>query len=190
VNALPVVAIAASAGGPSAVGEVLRGLAGVSAAIVVIQHLHAAFVAEFVRWMARVSALPVQLALDGEALRPGSVYVAQAGTHLKIDASRHILLDPWPVSLHRPSADELFRSLARHAPKNTVGVLLTGMGSDGAEGLLALRQSGGTTIVQDAASAAVFGMPGAAQRLGAADHVLPLAEIAPAIVAALARRGR
>lgn len=184
------VAIAASAGGPKAVADVLAGLAGLAAAILVIQHLQVVFLDGFVAWMARVSALPVEVAVHGTALRPGRVYVGQPGQHLKVDSRRHIVLDPMPASLHRPSANELFHSLARHAPVDGVGVLLTGMGNDGAEGLLALRQSGGTTIVQDEASALFGAMPEAARRLGAAERVLALPDIPAAIGDAVRRRRR
>ena len=96
-------------------------------------------------------------------------------------------LDPEPAHLYRPSADELFASMAEISGGDAIAALLTGMGDDGAAGLLAMRQAGGTTIVQDEASSAVFGMPGAAQRLGAASQILPLERIARAILRAAAR---
>jgi two-component system, chemotaxis family, protein-glutamate methylesterase/glutaminase len=109
---------------------------------------------------------------------PGSVYIAPGGVHLRITAGFRLELDPAPATLHRPSVDELFRSVAEHVGAGATGVLLTGMGEDGAEGLLAIRQRGGTTLAQDEESCAVFGMPAAAQRLGAVTAMLPPAELA------------
>jgi two-component system chemotaxis response regulator CheB len=176
-----VVAIGASTGGPSALAVVLSGLVGLRASVLVVQHLHADFVDGLVSWMARVSALPVQLARHGERLQSGVVYIAPGGTHLKLGTGHQIELNTNPPSVHRPSVDVLFSSLAERAEGRAVGVLLTGMGEDGAAGLLELRQRRGLTIAQDEATSAVFGMPRAAQRLGAAAHILPLAEIAAAV---------
>ena len=182
---LPVVGIAASTGGPQAVIEVLRGLADLRAAVMVVQHLHPDFIATFRDWIERDSPLPVELALNGTALEPGRVYLAPPDVHLKLAAGRKTVLDPEPLTLHRPSADVLFQSLAKHAGSNSVGVLLTGMGDDGAAGLLAMRSAGATTIAQDEHSSIVYGMPQAAERLGAAGKVLPLEQIASAIVRAV-----
>jgi two-component system chemotaxis response regulator CheB len=168
---------------------VLSGLAGLSAPVLVVQHIHPDFVGGLVRWMARVSALPVQLAQHGARLQPGVVYIGPGGTHLKVGAADQIELDTSPKSVHRPSVDVLFSSVARRAEGPKVGVLLTGMGQDGAAGLLELRQNKGVTIAQDEATCAVFGMPQAAQRLGAASRVLPLGDIAAAVAAAVARSG-
>ncbi|MBW3668590.1 MAG: response regulator [Actinobacteria bacterium] len=184
---VPVVAVAASTGGPPAVAKVLTGLAGVSAAVLVVQHLHADFIDGFVAWMARVSPLSVQPAVDGADLRPGVVYVAPGGAHLKVDADGRAVLDPLPRTLHRPSADELFRSVAAHLGARAVGVLLTGMGDDGAQGLLAMRTAGALTIAQDEATSAVYGMPRAAAAVDAATTILPLDRI-PAAVAQSVRR--
>jgi two-component system chemotaxis response regulator CheB len=164
---------------------VLAGLAGLDASVLVVQHLHPDFVAGLVSWMARVSPLPVELARDGERLRPGVTYIAPGDTHLRIGPDDGIVLDPEPAALHRPSVDVLFSSLAERANGSNVGVLLTGMGDDGAAGLLALRRRGDVTIAQDEESSVVFGMPRAAQRLGAAQHVVPLDQVAPAIMRAL-----
>jgi two-component system chemotaxis response regulator CheB len=176
-----VVAIGASTGGPSALAVVLSGLVGLRASVLVVQHLHPDFVDGLVSWMARASALPVQLARHGERLQPGVVYIAPGGTHLKLGTNHQIELNTNPPSLHRPSVDVLFSSVAQRAEGRAVGVLLTGMGEDGAAGLLELHQHRGLTIAQDQATCAVFGMPQAAQRLGAATHILPLAEIADAV---------
>lgn len=188
-NGMPVVALAASTGGPAALAEVLSGLGGLQAPVLVVQHLHPDFVSGFVTWMRRASALPVQLAAAGASLQKGSVYVAPGGTHLRIEGGR-ARLDPHPDTIHRPSADQLLHSVAEEAGSRGVGVVLTGMGDDGAAGLLELRRRGGFTAVQDEATCAVFGMPMAAQKLGAAMQVLPLQEIAAAVVRAAARRPR
>jgi two-component system chemotaxis response regulator CheB len=183
-----VIAIAASTGGPQAVAQVLRGLGGLAAPVLVVQHLHPTFTGRFQEWMARESALPVEIAVDGTTLRPGAVYLAPNGFHLELAPSRRVRLSTEPDSLHRPSADVLFSSLAEEAAAAGVGVLLTGMGADGAAGLLALLRSGGRTIVQDEASSAVYGMAKAAQSLGAAEQVLHLDRIPEAIFAAIGAR--
>jgi two-component system chemotaxis response regulator CheB len=184
-NAPPIVAIGASTGGPAALAEVLGGLSGVGASVLVVQHLHPDFVGGLVSWMARVSPLPVELARDGEALRAGVAYIAPGGTHLRVGEDGCMVLDRAPETLHRPSVDVLFSSLAERSNGTNVGVLLTGMGDDGAQGLLALRRRGDVTIAQDEQTSVVFGMPRAAQRVGAAVHVVPLDQVARTIVRAL-----
>jgi two-component system chemotaxis response regulator CheB len=181
------VAIAASTGGPPALADLLAKLGGLRAAVLVVQHLHADFMDGFVQWMARVSALPVQPAAHGTPLQRGGVYIAPADKHLRLGRDRKLLLSDEPRSLHRPSGDVLFESVALNAGHQAVGVLLTGMGDDGARGLLALRTSGGVTIAQDEATSAVYGMPRAAVLLDAAAQVLPLADIGSAIVQAVRR---
>ena len=189
-NRPPVVALAASTGGPSALATILAGLHGLAAPVLVVQHLHPDFDTGLVEWMSRVSALPVKTAADGELARPGQVYVSPGGVHLRLAAHGHLELDPQPRSIHRPSADELFASVAERAGAAGIGVLLTGMGEDGARGLLSLRTSGGMTMAQDEETCVVFGMPRAAHRLGAVVKLVPLPQIANAIqraVAAVAR---
>jgi two-component system chemotaxis response regulator CheB len=201
----PLVAIAASTGGPAALAEILPGLEGLAAPVLIVQHLHPQLVDGFLGWMQRVSGLPVMMAAGGDRPQPGVAYVAPTGAHLKLApgppagirgagpprtlpaAGRRLVLDPEPAGLHRPSADELFASLAASAGRSSVGVLLTGMGDDGAAGLLALRRRGAATITQDERSSVVFGMPQAAQRLGAAGEVLGLGQIPGAIRAAVTR---
>ncbi|HWD71449.1 MAG TPA: chemotaxis protein CheB, partial [Actinomycetota bacterium] len=162
-----VVALAASTGGPPALAEVLSGLGGLDAPVLVVQHIHPDFVPGLVTWMSRACPLPVELARHGATALPGRVYVAGGGRHLRLDARRRLALSTLPVTIHRPSADELLRSVAEHAGAAGIGVVLTGMGDDGARGLLALRQRGGRTLAQDEATSAVFGMPSASRRLGA-----------------------
>jgi two-component system, chemotaxis family, protein-glutamate methylesterase/glutaminase len=176
------VGIAASTGGPQALATVLGGLGLLSAAVLVVQHLHPDFLAGFVSWMDRACPLPVVEAVAGAPLRPGIVHVGPVGVHLKVDGSgRHVVLDPAPATLHRPSANELFTSIARSAGPGGVGVVLTGMGDDGASGLLALRRAGGRTIAQDEATSAVYGMPKAAVTVGAVAEVVALGDIAAAV---------
>jgi two-component system chemotaxis response regulator CheB len=185
----PVVGIAASAGGPAAFAVLLPAIGGLAAPVLLVQHLHPHFADGFVTWMARVSALPVELARDGVRLRPGTVYVGPPGTHLRLGPGQVAVLDASPPALHRPSANELFHSIAVQAGADGVGVILTGMGLDGAAGLLALREAGGTTVAQDQSSA-VDGMPAEARRLNAADRSLPLGRIASAILEAVRARVR
>jgi two-component system chemotaxis response regulator CheB len=185
-----VVAMAASTGGPSALAIVLAGLGGTQAPVLVVQHLHVDFTAGLIEWMARESALPVELAEHGRVARGGRVYVAPGGVHLRLGSGLRLELDPAPVTIHRPSADELLCSVAKHAGAAAIGVVLTGMGDDGARGLLAIHRAGGQTFAQDEASSAVFGMPAAAQRLGAVSEMLPPAELAAAIARASKERSR
>jgi two-component system, chemotaxis family, protein-glutamate methylesterase/glutaminase len=186
----PVVGIAASTGGPAALAGVLSSLGTLAAPVLVVQHLHPQLVDGFVSWMTRISSLPVAVAEDGMVPRSGTVYIGPAERHLRLSAGQRLEVSPTPVTIHRPSADELFTSMAVIASRAAIGVLLTGMGEDGALGLKALRERGGVTIVQDAASAVLDGMPAAARRIGAASEVRPLAEIPGAIIAAAARIAR
>jgi two-component system chemotaxis response regulator CheB len=177
----PVIAVAASTGGPSAIATLLSGLGGLSAPVLVVQHLHPDFTDGLVAWMSRVSALPVSTAEHLQTLQPGRVYFAPGGVHLRLTANLRLALDPAPETIHRPSADELFQSVAEHAGSRGVGVLLTGMGEDGAKGLLAIRQHGGRTLAQDEATSAVFGMPKAAARIGAVTDLMPIDKLAAGI---------
>jgi two-component system chemotaxis response regulator CheB len=185
----PVVAVAASTGGPAALAEVLPGLEGLAAPVLIVQHLHPQLVDGFLGWMQRVAGRPVVMAADGDHPQPGVVYIAPPGAHLKLagHVGRRLALDPDPAGLHLPSADELFSSVAAAAGRCGVGVVLTGMGEDGAAGLLAMRRQGAATIAQDELSSVVFGMPLAAQQLGAAAEVLGLRQVPGAIRAAVAR---
>jgi two-component system chemotaxis response regulator CheB len=155
----------------------------------VVQHLHPEFTSGLLEWMTRVSALPVEMAADGQLARPRRVYLAPSGTHLRLGAGLTLQLLNAPVTIHRPSADQLFDSVADYG-RSGVGVLLTGMGEDGARGLLAIHRNGGQTLAQDEASCAIFGMPRAAKRLGAVKNLVPLDQLPNAVrraVAAVAR---
>jgi two-component system chemotaxis response regulator CheB len=175
-----VVAMGASTGGPVVIQRILSGLdAGFSIPILIVQHMATGFVYGFAEWLALSSRLPVHVAAGGEHILPGHVYVAPDGFHMLAEADGSIKLDAAPPENGlRPSVSALFRSVAGAYGKNSVGVLLTGMGSDGAEELLALRRKGAVTIVQDEASSVIYGMPGEAVRIGAATHIMPTEKIA------------
>lgn len=177
----PVVAVAASTGGPRALATLLAGLGGLSAPVLVVQHLHADFTAGLVQWMTRVSPLPVETAAHGQVARAGHIYFAPGDHHLRYAGTGRLELGRTPVTTHRPSADELFISVARNAGPAAIGVVLTGMGEDGARGLLAIHERGGRTLAQDEASSTVFGMPKAAARVGAVTTMLPLDQLADAV---------
>lgn len=177
----PVVALAASTGGPSALATVLSGLGALCAPVLVVQHLHPDFTRGLLDWMARESALPVEMAEHAQIALPGHVYLAPGGAHLRLAANLRLELVATPAMIHRPSADQLFLSVAEQTGSAGVGVLMTGMGDDGAQGLLEMHRQGAHTLGQDEASCAVFGMPQAAQRLGAVTDLLPLHQLASAI---------
>ena len=149
------------------------------APVLVVQHIAAGFVEGFTSWLGDSCHLPVQLARAGERLQPGVVYVGPDGAHLGVDLNECITLTPDPAArLLCPSVSRLFFPLARTYGSQAIGVLLTGMGRDGADGLLRLRQLGAITIAQDKESSVVHGMPGEAIKLGAADFILPPHKIA------------
>lgn len=184
VPAAPLIAIGASAGGPQALRILLSGLpASLAAAVVVVQHFDGEQVDTLCHWLCSAGsiALPVQPALAGTLPHAGQVYLAEGGRHLELDRDgvfrQH---PPRHDELHCPSVDRLFHSLAGQACPGQA-VLLTGMGRDGAAGLLALKSRGWRTLVQDAASSRVDGMPRAARELGAASLVLPLECMATAL---------
>jgi two-component system chemotaxis response regulator CheB len=185
-----VVGVAASAGGPAALAEILPSIGGLAAPVLIVQHLAPRSLDDFKGWMTRISPLPVEIPEDGTPLRAGTVYIAAPGLHLKLGGGRRAVLEMLPARAHCPSANELFHSMAVHAGSLGIGVVLTGMGDDGAVGLLELHRAGGSTLVQDQESSAVHGMPMAAERLEAANHVLPLARIAGAIQSAVKVRTR
>lgn len=180
VRKVAVVAIGASAGGPPTVAEILSGLPGdLPCPILLVQHIAAGFAGGLAEWLGRSTPLAVKLAEPDEKAQAGKVYVAPDGVQMGITPERRIrLTTESETDGFRPSASHLLRSVARSYGAAGVGVLLTGMGRDGAAGLLELRQAGGVTIAQDKESSVVFGMPMEAIRLGAAEHVLPPKRIA------------
>jgi len=178
------VAIGASTGGPAAIREFLDAMpADAPVGFLIVQHIASGFELGFADWLNKEFTFDVRLAQDGEALRRGAVRLAPGGSHLRLEAGGVLRLDPDTPTRrgHRPSVDEMFLSCAAHCPREVAGVLMTGMGSDGAEGLLALRQAGGVTMVQDEASSVVFGMPRVALERGAADVALPPRDLARAL---------
>jgi two-component system response regulator WspF len=180
----PLIAIGASAGGPSALAAVLRGLpADFPAAIVVIQHVEAHFAGGMADWLSQQSAVPVSVAREGECPEIGRVLLAGTSDHLALKTATWLGYTPEPRDYpYRPSVDVFFDSVSRLWRGDAVGVLLTGMGSDGALGLKELRNRGHHTIAQDRATSAVYGMPKAAAALNAAVDILPMERIASRLV--------
>lgn len=176
-----VVAIGTSTGGTQALESLLVGLEGNCPGIVVVQHMPEKFTAAFAARLDSLSPCEVREARRGDRVLPGRVLIAPGGRHMRLARSgaqyRVEIVDGPPVNRHRPSVDVLFDSVAKAAGANAVGIIMTGMGSDGARGLLRMRQAGAVTVAQDEASCVVFGMPKEAIALGAVQHVVPLAEI-------------
>lgn len=169
-------AIGASTGGPVAVAQILSHWTPPSGtAIVVVQHIDENFGAYFAKWLGEHTAVPVKVIEDGDPLEADCVQIARTNDHLTLTARHRLHYAGEPRDYpYRPSVDVFFDCVARHWAGDATGVLLTGMGRDGAAGLLAMRQAGKTTIAQDQASSAVYGMPRAAADLGAAQHILSL----------------
>lgn len=182
-TATHLLAIGASTGGPIAVATILSGWqppAGTS--IVVVQHIDANFAPQFARWLGGQLAMPVQVIADGDLLAPGTVQVAMTNDHLLLGPGARLYYDESPREYaYRPSVDVFFGCVAQHWKGAATGVLLTGMGRDGAAGLLAMREAGKATISQDEATSAVWGMPRAAAEMGASQAILPLGGIARAL---------
>lgn len=173
------VGIVASTGGPSALVRILQSLpTDFGAAILIVQHMAPAFARSFTEWLNGACAMPVLEPRNGERPLPGRAYVAPANSHLILRHSVLALTCDDPVSMQRPSGTLLLQSMARELGPAAVGIVITGMGEDGAAGLSDIRRAGGTTIAESEATAVVFGMPAAAVALGAACEVLPLDQIA------------
>lgn len=177
-----VIFIGASTGGTEAVKVVLQGLSLAMPPILIVQHMPEAFTAAFAHRLDSMCPMRVKEAEDGEQLLRGCAYVAPGHSHLTIARAANgyqcRLLKDGPVNRHRPSVDVLFGSAAQQVGGAALGVLLTGMGKDGARGLLEMRNQGGWTIAQDEASSVVYGMPREAAAIGAVMEVLPLNQIA------------
>jgi two-component system chemotaxis response regulator CheB len=181
-----IIAIGASTGGTEAIREVLERLPIDTPGTVIVQHIPGMFSGPFAERMNKCSAMTVCEAQDGQRVLHGHAYIAPGDFHLSLRRSgaRYycVLSDHDPVNRHRPSVDVLFHSVAKYVGKNAVGVILTGMGKDGAEGLKAMHEAGASTIVQNEASSVVWGMPGAAVAVGAVDEVLAIEKISARIV--------
>jgi two-component system chemotaxis response regulator CheB len=172
--------IGASTGGPAAVQRILQALpARFPIPIVVVQHMPVGFTRPFAERLASLARVRVAEAQDGARLLPGTAFIAPAGQHLRVSPNLAVVLTPEPRDAkHVPSVDVTMRSAARSRPGKVLGILLTGMGEDGADGMVMIRAAGGVTIAESEASCVVYGMPRAAVQRGGAEWVLPLADIA------------
>jgi two-component system chemotaxis response regulator CheB len=189
-----VVAIAASTGGPQALLEVLQPLPAETPGILVVQHMPAGFTTAFAKHLDERCGITVREAESGDEVRDGLALLAPGGRHLSLRRSRTgfavEVTDGGLVSRHRPSADVLFGSVAEHVGGEALGVMLTGMGDDGAEGLVAMKAAGAATVAQDEATCVVYGMPKEAVARGAIDVVLPISQIPDAIARWTKKRRR
>lgn len=176
-----IIGIGASTGGPQALYAILSKIpAGFPVPIVCVQHISEGFLLGLVEWLRMKCKLPIQIAPSGEMPQPGTIYFPPERMHLELTKQgRFWYSTAPPLGGHRPSVDVTLKAIAAYYGSSAVGVLLTGMGSDGAQGMKAIADAGGTTVAQDESSCVVFGMPKVAIALGSAQHVLPLPEIAP-----------
>lgn len=193
IPAREVVGIAVSTGGPNALSTLLADIeASFRPALLIVQHMPEGFTAQFAERLSKLASIEVREAADGDAVLAGLALVAPGGRHMILerrDGELAVqLTHSEPVRGHRPSADVLFRSIAEVSGSKSMGLILTGMGEDGADGASAIREVGGHTVAQDEASSVVYGMPRAALERGAIERVLPLSEIA-AYLNALSNRG-
>jgi two-component system chemotaxis response regulator CheB len=186
-----ILAIGASTGGTKALEAILTALPANSPGIVIVQHMPEHFTRAFAERLNSVCAIEVREAEHNDSVTPGVALIAPGNRHLLVrrnGATYCTEVKEGPlVSRHRPSVDVLFRSVARYVGRNAVGAILTGMGCDGAKGLLEMRQAGAATLAQDEASCVVFGMPREAIALGAAEEVIPLSQMAARLLAAASR---
>jgi two-component system chemotaxis response regulator CheB len=180
-NAIRLVGIGASTGGPPAIQKILSRLStNIACPVVIVQHISQGFVQNLTKWLVSSTAFNVSLAENGKRMIPGNVYIAQDNHHLAVSREGRLrLFQKGPVDGHQPSATVLFESIAQEFGQSGLGILLTGMGCDGASGLKKLADKGALTIAQDEASSVVFGMPKKAIELGAAKKILSIGEIAP-----------
>jgi len=186
VGSEKIIAIGSSTGGTEALRQLLEPMPPTSPAIVIAQHMPPGFTRSFANRLDHLCQMSVKEAEHGERVLPGHVYIAPGAFHMELTrsgANYHVALnDDLPINRHRPSVDSLFHSVARSAGKNAIGVILTGMGSDGAAGLLAMRQAGAWTIAQSERSCVVFGMPREAIALNAACETVDLEQISQQIL--------
>lgn len=178
-----IVAIAASTGGPAALTEIFKRLpADFKLPVVVVQHISHEFLESLVQWVSGLTTLRISIAQEGERPQPGCVYFAPGNAHLMLTRGKRFELDHTTKSLHTPSGDVLLESVASAYGANAIGIVLTGMGSDGARGLRALYNRGAYTIVQDKSTSVIYGMPCEAVALGAARAILPIQAIARTLI--------
>ena len=179
------VAIGASTGGPVALAKLLQiWTPPAHCAVVIVQHIDRAFTDSFAQWLAAQAGFAVNVAESGDAVTGGTICMAKTNDHLLLDKHQRLRYSPEPIDYaYRPSVDVFFHGVARHWRRKAIGVLLTGMGRDGAQGLLAMRQAGQLTIAQDQASSAVYGMPHAAAQIQAAQQILSLQDMGQALMA-------
>jgi two-component system chemotaxis response regulator CheB len=188
-----IVAIGSSTGGTEALREVLTGLPADCPAVMITQHMPPGFTRNFADRLNTLCRMHVKEAEHGERVLPGHVYVAPGGHHLAVQRSgaNYVVSvdDGPPVNRHRPSVEVLFRSIAQHVGRNAIGVMLTGMGRDGADAMLTMREAGAYNIAQDEASCVVYGMPREAVAVGAVHEILPLQRISAQLLAQLRSAG-
>jgi two-component system chemotaxis response regulator CheB len=185
-NFTKLIVLGASTGGTEAIKVVMKSMPADCPPILITQHLPAAFSQSFVEHIDSVTQMNASIPVHGQIVEWGNIYLAPGGLQMGVKRVNNQYVihieDSEPVNRHKPSVDVLFHAAAKCAGENTVCVLLTGMGADGAVGMQALKDAGAKTIVQDEASSVVWGMPGAAFKLGCADHVVPLDDIAAKIL--------
>jgi two-component system chemotaxis response regulator CheB len=178
-----IVAIAASTGGPAALSEIFKGLpANFALPVVVVQHISPEFLPSLVEWLGTITSLRIEIARAGDQPLPEHIYFAPGDAHLRLSKRRRFELDRLVKTSYIPSGDILLESIATSYGSSAIGVVLTGMGNDGARGLQAMHNIGAHTIAQDEATSVIFGMPQEAIALGAAAAVLPIQEIAQAVI--------
>lgn len=186
-----VVVVAASTGGPEALSIILSGLPDkFPVPIVIAQHISDGFLSGMVDWIMTLSRVRVKVAADGAALEPGVAYLCPSECHMRVSSARRIaLVQRQPQDIYHPSCDMLLGSVAEACGVKAVGVILTGMGNDGVAGMKRIKAAGGATLAQDEKTSVIFGMPNLAIESGCIDRVLPLEDIASAIVRAAVERG-
>ncbi len=181
-----IIALGASTGGTEAIKDVVAGLPEDTPPIVISQHLPASFSDSFAKHVDLAGAMTACIAKQGQQILPGNIYIAPGDKHLKIvrNGARYVcqLDDGEPVNRHKPAVDVMFYSVAQNVGVNAIGVLLTGMGADGAKGMKAMHDAGAKTVIQDETSSVVWGMPGEAYKLNCTDYVKPLEQVANQII--------
>lgn len=189
---IKIVAIGASTGGPQALHKIISELpANFPVPVICVQHISEGFLKGLVDWLASGSKLKVKIATAGELPQPGSIYFPPEKRHLELDKSgKFIYSNALPFNGHCPSVTVTFNSVASFYNRTAVGVLLTGMGKDGADGMLAIAEAGGITIAQDETTSIVFGMPKEAINLGAVQHILPINGIAPLLLSKILHKNK